>query len=89
MGKKFKFREMTVEYDDKFINGYTMAKALSRGMDDAGKFYAALEKLYQGRDDEYAEQLGYDNDAMLEMVRATFEDAGEAAKNLSGSQRSS
>ena len=83
---KFEYKGITVEYDEKYINGYVMAKAMARGMDDMSGFYAALERLYYGRDDEYAEALEFDNDAMLELVKATFEDAGENAKNLSTSQ---
>lgn len=86
---KFKHKGIIIEYDEKFINGYTMAKAMSRGADDPSRFYGALEKLYSGRDDEYAEALGYDNDAMLELVRATFDHAGENAKNSSDSQAQS
>lgn len=86
--REFEYKGLTVAYDDKFIGGYTMAKAMARGNDDVSGFYGALEKLYDGRDDEYAEHFGWDNDEMLALVRATFEDAGEQAKNSVTSQPS-
>lgn len=85
---QFEYKGIKVEYNEKYISGYSMAKALARGADDLSGFYGAIEKLYDGHDDEYAEQLGYDNDAMLELIRATLEDAGAAAKNSSTSQPS-
>lgn len=79
--KHFKFESIDVEYNEKFINSYPMAKAMTCADSHPEKFYSALERLYDGRDEEYSEQLGYDDEKMLELVRATFEDAGKDAKN--------
>lgn len=78
---KFKFKDLEVEYDEAYIKGYSMEKALARGDKDPAGLFGALEKLYKGKDDEYAEALGYDTAAMLEMLSATFENAGSLAKN--------
>lgn len=79
--KKFKFEGIEIEYDDIYIKSYPMVKAIARGNADESKFYGALERLYCGRDEEYSEKLGFDNDKMLELLKATFEDAGKDAKN--------
>ena len=83
---KFKHKGISIEYDEKFINGYTMAKARACAEDEPSRFFRALGKLYGGRDEEYAEALGDSSDAMLELIRATYDHAGENAKNSSDSQ---
>lgn len=70
---RIEFRGVEVEYDEKCPKSYIWQKKLAKSDP------AAIEQLLLGRDEEVAEKLGDDMDAMAELLQAITEDV--KAKN--------
>lgn len=77
-----------VEYDERCTLSYKWQKAMNS--QDPGKTTRALERLFCGRDEEYADQLCGNSDpddldtsmdAMTELLAAVLEDMGRTVKN--------
>lgn len=72
--KTIEFRGIEVEYDEKCPKSYTWQKLVNRND------ITAIERLFLGHDEDVAEQLGDDADAMQELVLAIITES-RAAKN--------
>ena len=72
------------EYDETALTNYKVAKCLSRAGENPSLAFYAFEKIFNGHDEEYAEQLGGDQAEFGELVKAVIQDAArrsEQAKN--------
>ena len=78
--KKIKFENKTFEYDSSLINSYSFAKLISRAKDDNALFFEAMERLFMGKDEEYANKLGGDFMKLTQLFEA-ITDQENAAKN--------
>lgn len=79
---------MSFEYDERCIVSYKWQKAMNS--QDPGRTTRALEQLFCGRDEEYADMLCGNDDHddldtsmgdMTELLSAVLEDMGRTAKN--------
>ena len=86
--RTLEFRGIAVEYDERCTMSYKWQKAVASS--DGAKSTRAIERLFMGRDEEYADLLcGNEDpddidtamDAMGELLAAVMEDMGRAAKN--------
>lgn len=66
------------EYDPAALKSYSVIKAVSNP-NEPMRFFGAFEKIFKGKDVEYAERLGDSIEKMAELVALIAEDAG--AKN--------
>lgn len=55
------------------LKSYRTNKALAMAERDPASFYAALERIYMGRDAEYVERVGGDVDALAKLNEAAAE----------------
>ena len=74
--RTIEFRGMTFEYDDRCTKSYKWQKKALSG--DSGRALVAIEDLFAGRDEEYAEMLGDDAEAMQELIAAVVADTNES-----------
>lgn len=72
---KLEFEGDTYEYDPSALKSYSVVKAVSNPNEPA-RFFGAFEKIFAGRDVEYAERLGDSMEDMARLVAAVAEDAG-------------
>ena len=85
--RTIEFQGVTVEYDERCIMSYKWQKAANSG--DSARSTRAVERLFAGRDEEYADALSdsgddeMDNsmDKMGQLLQAVMEDMGRVAKN--------
>jgi hypothetical protein len=70
--KTIEFRGKTIEYDEKCTKSYRWQKLAARG--DMG----AIERLFNGRDEEIGDLFDDDADAMAELVTAITQEMKEA-----------
>ena len=77
--RTIEFEGVTVEYDERCTKSYKWQKSVMSG--DMSRGMKAIESLFAGRDEEYAEQLGDDADKMQQLIAACMEDMGRAEKN--------
>ena len=79
--KTVQFDGQTFEYDERAPKRWSVQKALALGESDPAGFYGALDKIFAGRSDEYAERLGDDSERMLALLDAVSKAVGAKAKN--------
>jgi hypothetical protein len=79
--KTLQYDGMTFEYDERAPKRYSVQKALALGESDPAGFYGALDRIFAGRSDEYAERLGDDSERMLALLDAVSKAVGAKAKN--------
>jgi len=85
--RTIKFEDKEFEYDERCIMSYKWQKAANCG--DPSRSTRAVEQLFAGRDEEYAEALSDSGDAdmdnamdkMGQLMQAIMEDMGRIAKN--------
>lgn len=84
--RTIEFEGVKVGYDERCIMSYKWQKAANSG--DNARTMDAIERLFMGRDEEYADALSdsgdeMDNamDKMGQLMRAVVEDMGRVAKN--------
>lgn len=85
--RTIKFEGIDVEYDERCVMSYKWQKAANSG--DPSRSTRAIERLFAGRDEEYADALSdsgddeLDNalDKMGQLLQAVMEDMGRVAKN--------
>jgi len=77
--RTIEYKGVEVTYDERCTKSWKWQKAVASG--DPARSIRAIEQLLAGRDEEYAEALGDDGDAMLGLLTAVMEDMGGAAKN--------
>lgn len=77
--RSIEFKGIDVEYDATCVKRWSWQKAVFSG--EPARTMDAISRLLLGRDEEYADDLGDDFDAMQALVTAVIEDAGQAAKN--------
>lgn len=70
------FRGVKVEYDDSCTKSWKWQKAVASG--DMSRTISAIERLLCGRDEEYADALGDDAEAMTALISAVIEDTNTA-----------
>ena len=70
--RKIKFRGMEFEYNERCTKSYKWQKLASRG--DMG----AIERLFNGHDEDVADLFEDDADAMAELVTAITQEMKEA-----------
>ena len=75
----FEFEGKTFECDPKACHDYKVVKAMAKYESDPAGYFAAIERVLMGRDEEYAEMLGGDMKDLEKLVMAAFEVVG--AKN--------
>lgn len=74
--RTIEFRGIEFEYDDHCTKSYKWQKKALSG--DMGRALTAIEDLFAGRDEEYAEKLGDDAEAMQELIASVVADTNEA-----------
>lgn len=74
--RKIKFRGMEFEYNERCTKSYKWQKKVASG--DTSRGIAAIEELFDGRDEEYADMMGDDADAMQDLIAAVVADSNEA-----------
>lgn len=85
--RTIEFEGIKAEYDERCIMSYKWQKAVNGG--DPARSTRAIEQLFAGRDEEYADALSdsgdeeLDNamDKMGQLLQAVMEDMGRLAKN--------
>lgn len=77
--RTIEYKGIEVAYDDSVTHSWKWQKAVASG--DPSRSISAVERLLMGRDEEYAEALGDDADAMTGLLAAVMEDMGSTAKN--------
>lgn len=85
--RTIEFEGIKAEYDERCIMSYKWQKAVNSG--DSARSTRAIEQLFAGRDEEYADALSdsgdeeLDNamDKMGQLLQAIMEDMGRIAKN--------
>lgn len=77
---KIEFEGNKYEYDPSALKKYSVIKALSGTSDPAG-FFAAFDKVFKGKADEYAERLDDSLEKMAELLNAIVVEVGGEAKN--------
>lgn len=78
---KFSHKGKEFEADTKALTDYSMIKHIANVETDPAGYFAALEKVFIGRDEEYIAQLGGDASAMAGLYAA-------AAQAVAGSKNS-
>lgn len=73
------FEGIKVQYDETRTKSYKWQKKAMSG--DPGRTMSAMEELLCGKDEEVADQLGDDADAMSRLFEAVLADIGSKAKN--------
>jgi hypothetical protein len=79
--KSLQFEGKTFKYDERAPKRWSIQKALAIGAEDPKGFYGALDKIFAGRSDEYAEMLDDDADKMLELLNRITIAIGGDVKN--------
>jgi hypothetical protein len=79
--KTVQFDGQTFEYDERAPKRWSVQKALALGESDPAGFYGALDKIFAGRSDEYAERLGDESERMLALLDVISKAVGAKAKN--------
>lgn len=77
--RTIEFEGIEVEYDERMTKSYRWQKKALSG--DPSRSIEAIEMLLCGKDEEYAEALGDDAEAMDRLFTAVLEDVGAKAKN--------
>lgn len=68
--KAIEFEGNTFEYDEVALKDYKNVKRISKAERDLGGFFTALEEIFVGKDEDYAELLGNDFDKIGELMQA-------------------
>ena len=76
---EFEYEGPAFEADARELRSYRNSKAIANSSNDPGGYFAALERIFAGRDEEYAERLGGGADTVANLYVAAAEAAG--AKN--------
>ena len=76
---KFEYKGMTFECVPKIVRNYKIQKTIANGENNPVGYYNALSAMFNGKDEEYAEMLGGDMAAFMELYTAAVE--AVAAKN--------
>lgn len=76
-----KYEGETFEFDEGAPARWSVQKALALGEADPAGFYGAIDAIFGGRSDEYAERLGDDSGRMLGLLDAVSRAVGARAKN--------
>lgn len=79
--KSIQFEGHTFKYDERAPKRWSIQKAMAMGDSNPAAFFEALDKIFLGKSDEYAETLGDDADKMLELFNRVSLAVGEPAKN--------
>ena len=79
--KTVQFDGQTFEYDERAPKRWSVQKALALGESDPAGFYGALDKIFAGRSDEYAERLGDESERMLALLDVISKAVGAKAKS--------
>lgn len=86
--RTIEFQGIEITYDERCMKSYKWQKAMNSG--DSTRSTKALEQLFAGRDEEYADALCGNEDAdsldssmdvMADLLAAVLEDMGQTAKN--------
>ena len=85
--REIEFDGIKVQYDERCILSWKWQKAINSGI--PARSVKAVEQLFAGRDEEYAEALSTSEDPelddaaekMSELIAAVTEDMGRKAKN--------
>lgn len=78
---KIEFEGNKFEYDPKALRKYSVIKAISGVVDDPSEFFAALNKLFNGKIDKVVDTLDDDMVKIQELVNAITAKEGSEAKN--------
>lgn len=76
---KFEFKGKTFECVPKMVRNYRLQKAIANGENNPVGYYNALSAMFNGKDEEYADELGGDMAELMELYAAAVEIV--AAKN--------
>lgn len=73
--REIEFEGQTFVYDEKCVNSYKWQKAATSG--NLQKVFSCFDRLFAGRDEEYADLLDDDIDKMQELITKCIEDMGQ------------
>ena len=75
----FTFEGKDFECDPAACHNYRILKAIAKGETNPSGYFSALEAVFCGHDEEYADMLGGDQETVDRLLAAAFEAVG--AKN--------
>lgn len=73
---KFKFEGKSYECNPNAANNYKILKKFAQTEKNPAGLFEAYEFIFDGKDEEYAEGLGYDLEKMSKLAEAALEAAG-------------
>lgn len=76
---EFEFKGKKFECVPKMVRNYKTQKAIANGENNPVGYYNALAAMFNGKDEEYADELGGDMAQLMELYTAAVEVV--AAKN--------
>lgn len=76
---KFEYKGKTFECVPKMVRNYKVQKAIANGETNPAGYYNALSLMFNGKDEDYAEELGGDMAELMNLYTAAVE--AVAAKN--------
>lgn len=76
---EFEYEGRTFEADRRELTSYRNSKAIANSSNRPDGYFTALERIFLGRDEEYAEMLGGGAEAVANLYVAAVEAVG--AKN--------
>lgn len=77
---KFKYNGETFECDEKAATDYRVLKSMSKMGTNPAAFFDGFERIFSGKDEEYAEKVGGSIEEMGNLLSAAVEAVGDAAK---------
>lgn len=75
----FEFEGNTFECDETVAHDYKVIKAMAKAQTNPAALFDSFERMFAGRDEEYAEKVGGTIEAMTDLFSAAIVAAG--AKN--------
>lgn len=76
--KSLQFEGKTFKYDERAPKKYSVQKAIAESMEEPVKIFKALDIIFAGHADEYAEMLDDDMDKMMELFERVSVATGDS-----------
>lgn len=75
---QIEYKGHTFEYAPESLKSYKVMKALTNAQKEPARLFDALDIIFDGKADEYAEILGDDLEEMVSLVNAIAESSTQA-----------